>query len=65
VRGDGAGPRARAGELTRRPEVAWAHAQLVGPVYVWLYLLRGEPSPRLVSRAVDAVIAAWQAQLEE
>jgi hypothetical protein len=53
------------GELTSRPELAWAHAQLIGPVYVWLYLLGGEPSQRLVSRAVDAVIAAWQAQVEE
>jgi hypothetical protein len=50
------------GDLTIRPDLAWAHAQLVGPVYTWLYLLRGEPSEALVSRAVDAVIAAWRTQ---
>jgi AcrR family transcriptional regulator len=52
------------GELTSQPELAWAHAQLVGPVYVWLYLLRGQPSQQLVTRAVDAIVATWQAQGE-
>jgi AcrR family transcriptional regulator len=44
------------GELTGPPDVAWAHARLLGPAYAWLLLFEGEADPGLAGRIADDLL---------
>ncbi|MFI9630184.1 TetR/AcrR family transcriptional regulator [Streptomyces sp. NPDC052042] len=52
------------GELSRMPDVGWAYAQLTGPVFVWLHLLRETADEATADRLADDVAAAWTASEE-
>lgn len=46
------------GELVDRPDLAWAHALLVGPVFALLLVFGEEPAPGLGDRVAAGVVAA-------
>lgn len=45
------------GEFSRKPDVGDIHAQLLGTVFAWLFLL-GDPPPGADQRLTDAILAA-------
>ncbi|MBB5918126.1 AcrR family transcriptional regulator [Nocardia transvalensis] len=47
------------GDLTKAPDLRWAHAQFAGPVFLWLHLLGGDDDPALIDRLTNSVAAAW------
>jgi AcrR family transcriptional regulator len=51
----------RRGELARPPDPALVHACLLGPVFAWLFLLRGSPGRDLAERLAAFAAAALQA----
>ncbi|MCX5205680.1 TetR/AcrR family transcriptional regulator [Streptomyces sp. NBC_00237] len=50
------------GELTGVPDVDWAHAQLIGPVFAWLHLLGREADDVAADRLADDLAATWTAR---
>lgn len=46
------------GELAARPDVAWAHALMIGPLFAWLFVRRSDPDPELAARLADGLLAA-------
>lgn len=50
----------RRGELVRAPDPADVHAQLLGTVFAWIFLLAEEPPPELASRISTSVLATLQ-----
>jgi AcrR family transcriptional regulator len=46
------------GELAERPDLAWAHALLAGPVFALLLLFGDEPPPGMGERVAAGVVAA-------
>lgn len=49
------------GELTERPDPVDVHAQLLGTVFAWLYLVSGRPPDDLADRVSRALLAAVRA----
>jgi AcrR family transcriptional regulator len=50
----------RRGELARRPDAALVHACLLGPVFAWLFLLRGPLAEDLPERLAAIAATALQ-----
>jgi AcrR family transcriptional regulator len=50
----------RRGELAKEPDPADVHAQLLGTVFAWLYLLAAEPPADLADRVRSSVLATLQ-----
>ncbi|MFE3075430.1 TetR/AcrR family transcriptional regulator [Nocardia tengchongensis] len=53
------------GDLAELPDLAWAHAQFAGPVFLWLTMLGGQGDPALIDRVADSVAASWMYEKEK